>query len=321
MKVYSLAFLAVAALAEEELVRVKRSDDDYKCMFVDQWGGETQWKDITTFDECKQEKELVFEVECEVDCDDEDDSSYGCSESGIRACVAAQFMAGRSAGGIGGRQLGMKYGRWKSAARMIAHIVAKPTLKKKEVIKKMLNYGCHCFPGGKKTRTVGGKGPAMDEIDNVCRTQFQCHKCVEMDKGCDPDTTPYKSQFKGRKNALVREVVCKDPEGSCARDMCECDKRMAQNLAGVWFKPNAHNLFYWNERRNTKKNPTFDYTATCLVAGNSPQPDACCGVFPDVIPYNVASKDCCVQELGPKLFDPMTHTCCAGGLVATAGSC
>lgn len=295
--------------------------DSFTCIFRDEYGFEYEWSHLETAEECHAEKAAVFEAECEADCGDDEDSLWPCDAEGIANCVNAQFMAGRAGRGPTKRQLGMKYGRWKAAARMIGHIVAKPNLKKKTVIKRMLNYGCHCFPGGKKTRTVGGKGPAMDEIDNVCRTQFQCHKCVELDTGCDPDTTAYKAQFRGGKKALVKQVVCKDPENSCKRQMCECDKRMAENLKKVWFKPDAYNLYHWNEKRNQKRNPTFDYKATCLVPGNSPQPDQCCGVFPDVIPYNQATKSCCVEEFTGKLFNPMTHTCCAGGLIATFGSC
>lgn len=343
MKLINSVILGAAAIqAEDTLVRVKRQtqpsvisalnrvapnavavdgpaddseDAEFECIFRDQYGFHFEW-DYDNDAECREAKEVVFVAECEADCGENE--QYQCDADSIAQCVNAQFMAGRSGHG---RKLGMKYYRWKAVARMIGHIVAKPTLKKKDVIKKMLNYGCHCFPGGKKTRTVGGKGPAMDEIDGVCRTQFQCHKCVEMDTGCDPDNTPYKAQFKGKKTALAKEVICRDPEDSCGRQMCECDKRMAENLEKIWFVEGMHNGFFWKDRKNAKRNPTFDYEGTCLVPGASPQPDACCGNFPDVVPYNVASKDCCVQSSGPRLFDPMTHTCCAGGLIATAGSC
>lgn len=314
IQTFALATVAVSAFeTEDTLVRVKRDAQPFECIFKDTYGFEFLWDHDNEAD-CKDAKELVFRAECEKDCGANE--SYACDAESINNCILAQFMAGRS-----GRKLGMKYYRWKAVARMIGHIVAKPTLSKKEVIKKMINYGCHCFPGGKKTRTVGGKGPAMDEIDGVCRTQFQCHKCVEMDTGCDPDATPYKAQFKGKKGTLVKDVICRDTEGTCGRSMCECDKRMAENLEKIWFKEGMHNGYFWKDRRNAKRNPTFDYEGTCLVNGGSPVPDSCCGDFPDVMPYNAGTKDCCVQNDGPRLFDPMTHTCCAGGLIATMGSC
>jgi hypothetical protein len=347
MKLVNTALpLIVAVSAEDTLVRVKRdtfglniasadnnpsisksdnesaatafdnadTSDEFQCVYKDLYGFEYIWDEFAGDEEgCNEEKRFIFDLECREDCDEDKGE---CEEAAIEHCINAQFMQGRN-----GRKLGMKYYRWKAVARMVGHIVAKPTLKKKEVIKKLINYGCHCFPGGKKSRTVGGKGPAMDEIDGTCRTQYQCHKCVEMDTGCDPDNTPYKAQFKGKKNALVKDVICRDAEDSCGRAMCECDKRFAENLEKIWFNQGAHNGYYWKDRRNARKNPTFDYENTCLIPGNSPQPDTCCGNFPDVMPYNAATKDCCVQNQGPRLFDPMTHTCCAGGLIATAGSC
>jgi len=310
---------AAAALVED----ASDSDGAFECVYVSPDGFSFYWSSIDTEEECRAEKDVVFEAECEnVLCGD--DEAWDCSPDGIQACVQAQYMAGRNGGG---RKLGVKYTRWKAVAKIIGHQVAKPTLRKKDVIKKMLNYGCHCFPGSRKSRSVGGKGPAMDEIDGVCRSQYQCHKCVEMDHGCDPDQTPYKVQFKGKKGQLAgKQIICRDEENTCARNMCECDKRMAENLDKIWFKEGAHNPFYWLDRKNVRKakkagTELFDYEGTCFTGQNSPSPDMCCGNFPDVVPFNAATKECCVVTEGPKLFDPLTHTCCSGGLIATAGSC
>lgn len=304
---------------EQELVRVKRqaTEEPFECTFTDQSGVTVIWSDYNTPEECDAVKRDEFEQECLVECEEED-SPYTCSDDDIERCVNAQFMAGRSAAK---RKLGVRYTRWKAVTRMIAHIVAKPNLKKKEVVKKILNYGCHCFPGSKRNRSVGGKGPAMDTIDGICRSQYQCHKCVEMEYGCSPDLNPYTVQFKGRKNALQKEVICRDDEGTCSRSICECDRNMAENLEDVWFAANIHNGFYWKDRRNAKKNPTFDYEGTCNASGLSAVPDSCCGNFPDVVPYNQASKGCCVSSEGPKLFDSMTSECCSSGEIANIGSC
>lgn len=335
MKVVSSVIFAAAASAfdvdlahEQKLVRVRRQEsNNFTCILKELtppgFAPFVQIFDDYDEEECEEMKTAVFEAECEADLCGADETGYtrwDCdSPSDIAACVQAQFMAGRSGPG-GPRKLGVKYLRWKVVTKIIAHVVAKPTLRKKDVIKKMLNYGCHCFPGKKRARSVGGKGPAMDELDGVCRSQFQCHKCVQMDTGCDPDNTPYTVQFKGRKNALQKEIICRDAEGSCGRQMCECDKNMANNLETVFFKPGAHNGFLWGDKKNKKRNPYFDYEGTCFAGQGTPQPDMCCGKFPDVIPYNAGTKGCCV-ETGPKLFDPMTHTCCAGGLIAQAGNC
>ena len=297
---------------------------EFECTLRDLDGFTFYYDDIDNEADCRAEKDLIFTVECETElCGD--DAAWPCTPDGIAACVQGQYLAGRNGNG---RKLGVRYTRWKAVAKIIAHQVAKPTLSKKDVIKKMLNYGCHCFPGSKKDRSIGGKGPAVDEIDGTCRSQYQCHKCAEMNQGCNPDETAYAVQFKGKKGQIGgKQIICRDEEGTCGRSICECDKRMAENLDKIWFKPNMHNTFYWYDRKNLKKarkdpsHKVFDYEATCFTGQTSPQPDACCGNFPDVIPYNVGSKSCCVVTEGPKLINPMTHTCCAGGIIAQAGSC
>lgn len=313
-----------AASADESATEISASSDGaFECVLKELNGFSFYYTDIDNEEDCNAEKNLIFEVECENElCGD--DAAWPCTNDGIQACIQAQFLAGRT----GGRKLGVRYTRWKAVAKIIAHQVAKPTLRKKDIIKKMLNYGCHCFPGSKKNRSVGGKGPAMDEIDGVCRSQYQCHKCVEMDHGCNPDETPYNVQFKGKKGQLSgKQIICRDDEGTCGRAMCECDKRMAENLDKIWFLPDAHNTYFWLDRKNLKKakkdpnHKIFDYENTCFTGEASPKPDTCCGTFPDVVPYNGGSKDCCVVTEGPKLINPMTHTCCAGGIIAQAGSC
>lgn len=305
----------------ETLKRSKRDSDPQPCCF-DFFGNEFCYQEYSLGTEkCSQQIDADYLDSFYFECDD-DEAYWNASESELNECAEQKYLqyklTPRSSGPQ--RKLGVRYTRWKVVTKMIAHIVAKPSLSKKQVIKKILNYGCHCFPGQKKFRSVGGKGPAMDELDSLCRAQYQCHKCVQMDTGCDPDNTPYTIQFKGKK-AMVKDVICKDEVGTCGRTMCDCDRNMANNLEKVWFNAGLHNSFYWGDKKNKKRNPYFDYEGTCVNTGMSAQPDACCGTFPDVLPYNQASKDCCITHEGPKLFDFVTHTCCSGGVIATAGSC
>merc|ERR1712096_379842 len=50
-----------------------------------------------------------------------------------------------------------------------------------EMVKRISNYGCHCFPGS--SRSAIGYGAAVDQIDEACRSLQQCHKCVDIDFG------------------------------------------------------------------------------------------------------------------------------------------
>merc|ERR1712110_522013 len=60
------------------------------------------------------------------------------------------------------------------------------------IVKRIQNYGCHCFPG--MSRSAGGQGPPQDDLDSACHTLYRCHRCVEMDysNACDVDKGKYR---------------------------------------------------------------------------------------------------------------------------------
>lgn len=233
----------------------------------------------------------------------------------VSACTAARSGKKKK------RKLGTTYSRWKAVSRMIQHVVQNTNLSRKQLIRKMLNYGCHCFPGSKKRRSVGGKGPAMDEIDSVCKQQYHCHKCIELEHQCNPDKTGYRVKFIGKRRSLTRDIVCRSAEGTCSRDLCECDKAMAYTLAGIW-DDTKHNIFFWLDSKNKKRNPTFDYENTCVASGTGGGSNACCGDFPDVIPYDNNARQCCATDpTKPRTYNPNSHDCCPSGGVSLIGSC
>lgn len=217
------------------------------------------------------------------------------------------------------RKLGVVYNGWKAASRMLQHIVTNTELDRKRFIRKLLNYGCHCFPGTKSFRQVGGKGPSMDSIDGVCKQQFQCHRCLKIDSGCDADKTGYRAKFIGKRRSVTRDVSChKNREGTCARQLCECDKHMAYTMKSVW-NDTLHDNFYWLDKRNKKQNQVFEYENTCIRKqnGNNANANKCCGNWPKVIPFNDDNRACCVGTdvtSKPRIFDDGTHECCDGRL-------
>lgn len=320
------AILALVITAEPNLVRVRRSvvtDQDMDsvsdkirfgpngqeiCAVED--GENWYWTESDGFMICADSdttNELNETVDDIIDEETEEDGEL--------------VLQGRRGGGDGGmtRQLGKKYNRWKIVTKMIAHIVADKTKgwSKKAIVKKMLNYGCHCFPGQKRARSVGGKGPAMDELDGLCRSQYQCHKCVQMEYGCDPDKVSYKAKFVGgkKKKPQPKSIECKDAKDTCSRQMCECDVHMAKVLKEKW-SDEIHNRVYWREKKNMKKGGVFDYDSECETGISDPA-DQCCGDFPEVVPYSSSTKDCCAM----KLFNVSTHQCCASSIVTLTGGC
>lgn len=252
----------------------------------------------------------IADVTCKGDAD---------SIDSLDDCVSA--CESQKAGGKRRRKLGTTYSRWKAVSRMIQHVVTNTTLSRKQLIRKMLNYGCHCFPGTRKRRSVGGKGPAMDEIDSVCKQQYHCHKCIKLVHQCDPDRTGYRVKFIGKRRSLVRDISCKGEEGTCSRDLCECDKEMAYSLSDLW-DDSLHSTYYWGDKKNINRNEYFDYEGTCKATGNGGGSDACCGNFPNIIPYNSMDRTCCATDpTKPRTYNPNSHDCCPSGGVNLIGSC
>ena len=84
-----------------------------------------------------------------------------------------------------------------------------------------------------------GMGAPVDELDKVCKGYKECLKCARRQHGdqCIGEFTAYK--FAIRKN----RVVCRNPEGTCERDLCECDAMFAKgrlkchitNILGIYY--------------------------------------------------------------------------------------
>lgn len=168
--------------------------------------------------------------------------------------------------------------------------------------KMVQNYGCHCFP--ELSRTAGGKGPAVDDKDELCRELSRCHSCVMMDNGgpCDADHNNA-GKYKYKIDEINKTIDCSgnDP-GSCKESLCLCDSAFAEKFGALWDDANF-NTFYWMNKHNKKQNPTFDDASTCVASGGNNAND-CCGDYPDRYPYS-----------------DTTFECCGDGTVKSIGSC
>jgi hypothetical protein len=174
-------------------------------------------------------------------------------------------------------------------------------IRSKEFIKRVNNYGCHCWPSQTKEHLTGhGKG--LDSIDETCMSLKKCHKCVNIlypegedrPEGCDPVSTKYKAQLSKDGNGGL-SITCKNTlnkkgnnNGDCKRSLCECDKAFADSFANnfsVWAKEN------WK----LEENGTYDDMCVRTSRGSrtiGSGPDSCCGNFPDVKAYNSATHSC-----------------------------
>lgn len=109
-------------------------------------------------------------------------------------------------------------------------------------------YGCWCAPEG-FLKTVGnGYGKPVDAIDRSCRDMSECYECTQMDYGEDCTTAEVNYRWHGELDEDNNKVVfCDDPENTCAWAICNCDKKLSEDLAGnerVW---NLHHHQKWGD--------------------------------------------------------------------------
>merc|ERR1712227_937073 len=88
-------------------------------------------------------------------------------------------------------------------------------------------YGCHCLILGDRPMTEMGKGSPTDALDNGCKAYKDCQKCVREKHGdaCIGEFVRYTWKWSTKENGFVS----RDPEGSCERELYECDVMMAYN--------------------------------------------------------------------------------------------
>jgi hypothetical protein len=95
-----------------------------------------------------------------------------------------------------------------------------------------INYGCWCF--NDDSDVTKGHGHPVDRVDETCRSHSYCYQCTKMAFDCSV-YSGYK--YFGREDSNgTRSVECLndefgDPSEQCRHTLCECDKRLAQQLA------------------------------------------------------------------------------------------
>jgi len=162
------------------------------------------------------------------------------------------------------------------------------------IVKRIQNYGCHCFPG--MTRAAGGQGSPVDALDSQCQALYRCHRCVNMDFPGQCDVNAGKYRFSISNGVITCETNRNSP---CQINQCECDKEFATNFGSMW-DDSSFNFHYWLNRNNVRDQdaagtPTFDYASACVNAQNNVSPDQCCGNTAIRRPYSSTVYDCCTD--------------------------
>lgn len=133
-------------------------------------------------------------------------------------------------------------------------------LQKNKFMGKFCFYGCWCFP-----RAAGaqwsGYGVPVDNIDKSCREFTTCYNCIFnqqlIGQRCN-ESNPVRYNIGGSQNAETGEITifCKDPQGTCERSRCECDKDLALKLQKYESEWSIQNHHHWGQ-------PQFDPKVTC----------------------------------------------------------
>lgn len=180
-------------------------------------------------------------------------------------------------------------------------------------------YGCYCLPEGAHDLGGGGYGEPVDQVDRTCKVFNQCYECARLGNGkisgtgptCVGEHTKYRFQLILNQESNEKSIRCRNPEDSCARHICECDKRMADSLA-KWEDT-------WDVKYHTGRNDgSWTYADNCKKKGlgKYKKPETCCGKsFPDMKPKQ-KGKECCKSTPWDPLANP-TKQCCSDGKLKT----
>jgi len=164
------------------------------------------------------------------------------------------------------------------------------------------NYGCYCWILGPMRGVIGG-GQTKDAIDSLCGELYKCYKCLNLDFGSKSTMFEYNVNLIEHADGR-RELECQEGENINA---CKCDVMFAEKMAVVNQQCEAdldngvqNSQFCINEDFRTEAGggtfDPFDNTAGgCLklnMEGHNAK-DNCCGVYPDRLPFDSMSRECC----------------------------
>ena len=101
-----------------------------------------------------------------------------------------------------------------------------------------------------------------------------------------------------------RELDCSINSKQDAENICECDKRFAENIAVVQQECVADSKSSTEKGDNcldevyrTKTGGgTFDHKTMCDKSHVGHDKNKCCGIYPNRYPYDSEHKDCCQQK-------------------------
>jgi len=175
---------------------------------------------------------------------------------------------------------------------------------------KYTNYGCYCWINGMEGGVVGG-GKTKDVTDHHCKELYRCYKCVNVDYAKNYTDVSYTVDF-SMKNGQ-RQLDCSVNSKQDAENICECDKRFAENIASAEASCQAGEAAdpEWGEHcmsedfRTGNAGGSFDPQNQCDKQFHGHDKDKCCGFYPNRYPYDMNENDCCRVTVSDSKANPV----------------
>ena len=170
-----------------------------------------------------------------------------------------------------------------------------PKFEKKlaEIESKFTNYGCYCWIDGVESGVIGG-GKTRDMVDHHCKELYQCYKCVNTDYSMNYTDIEYTVDFTVRADSngkMKRTLDCKQNGKQDGENICECDKRFAENIAHAEGKCDdgkpddpKWGAFCMSEQfRTSSGGGAFDphLAQSCEKQHKGFDRNKCCGIYPN----------------------------------------
>lgn len=193
-----------------------------------------------------------------------------------------------------------------------------------EAVKSMNQMGCWCYFGEDHGK---GKGPPLDELDEICKTLADGYDCAMIDyitdqengvrratnyDECIPWEVEYKSALGGHLNQLVDQCY-KINKDLCAARACIVEGHFVSTLTFYFISGGAVKL-------ENKHANGFDPKEMCLgKVGNGESEKSCCGEYPKRFPFKTmeGERGCC----GTRTYNTFALECCDSEDSSVKSSC
>jgi len=162
------------------------------------------------------------------------------------------------------------------------------------------NYGCYCWINGVDGGVTGG-GRTKDMSDHHCKELYRCYKCVNIDYTKNYTDVSYTVDLQVDENGN-RQLDCGGNSKTDAENICECDKRFAENIAETREKCDAgepadsmygEHCMDHSQFKTTNAGGSFVPQDQCDKQFHGHDKNRCCGIYPNRYPYDDNHKECC----------------------------